>query len=90
MDCRPYFEPEIAPLGLGNYTAGISQDEQVNSDTTFWDLARSVSTSTEKQLEKLKQFTELPVLNMLFGQVRFPAGVEDLSLVLPEWHGQIF
>jgi hypothetical protein len=69
IDCRPDFEPEIGPLGLGNYTAGISLDEQVKSDTGFWDLARSVSASFEKETGKLKQFSEIPVLNMLFGQV---------------------
>ncbi|CAM6102935.1 unnamed protein product [Calypogeia fissa] len=81
MDCRPYFEPEVGSLGLGNYTAGITQDEQVKSDTSFWDLARSVSASTEKELGKLKQFTELPVLNMLFGQVlKRPSLTQKTSL----------
>jgi hypothetical protein len=61
MDCRPYFEPAIAPLGLGNYTAGISQDEHVKSETSFWDLARSVSASTGREMGKLRYFSELPV-----------------------------
>lgn len=71
MNCRTYFQPQIGSLGLGNYAAALSQDEQVKSDTSFWDLARSVSASTEKELGKLKQFTELPVLNMLFAQVSY-------------------
>jgi hypothetical protein len=70
MDCRPYFEPAIAPLGLGNYTAGISQDEHVRNETCFWDMARSISASTEREMGKLRYFSELPVLNMLFSQVR--------------------
>jgi hypothetical protein len=70
VDCRSHFEPTIGPLGLGNYTAGISQDEQVKSDVSFWDLARSVSGTYEKELGKFKHFSEVPVMNMLFGQVK--------------------
>ncbi|KAG6547530.1 hypothetical protein Mapa_010978 [Marchantia paleacea] len=69
VDLRPHFDPQIAQNALGNYTGGLSQDEQVKADADFWELARSVSAATQKELDKGRQFSELSVMNMLFSQV---------------------
>ncbi|CAM6128303.1 unnamed protein product [Calypogeia fissa] len=79
MDCRPHFQPTIAPQGLGAYTTGISQDEQVRSDRGFWDLARSISASTEREMGKMIHFSELPVLNMIFSQILKRPGLTQKS-----------
>lgn len=73
MDCRNYFEPKLAGDVTGNYVAGIPQAQAVKEGVSFWDLARSVSANTEKELSKHKQFSEIPVLNMLFAQVSLPS-----------------
>lgn len=54
---------------MGNYVAGIPQTQQAKEGVSFWELARSVSAGTEKDLSKYRQFSEIPVLNMLFAQV---------------------
>lgn len=82
IDCRPHFKPTIVPQALGAYTAGICQDEQVKSDTGFWNLARSVSASTEREMEKMIHFSELPVLNMIFSQVILCLESENLVALL--------
>ncbi|XP_057827028.2 uncharacterized protein LOC131038564 [Cryptomeria japonica] len=69
LDCRPYFEPPLAENALGNYSAGILQGAQVKNDISFWDLARLISSKTEKEVRKHKHFSELPVLAMLVRQV---------------------
>lgn len=69
VDCRKYFEPSLSADTIGNFVAGVPQGQQVKEGVSFWDLARSVSASTAKELSKSKQFSEIPVLNMLFSQV---------------------
>jgi len=69
VDLRSYFDPAMAANALGNYTGGLSQDESVKADADFWELARSVSNATQKELDKGRHFSELSVMNMLFAQV---------------------
>lgn len=69
MDCRPYLEPKLPETALGNYTLGIPEGEKVKEGIEFWDLAKQVNASIEKDLNKSKQFSELSVLGMLFSQV---------------------
>eukprot|EP01018_Ginkgo_biloba_P009226 Gb_29731 [translate_table: standard] len=69
LNCRPYFEPPLPESVLGNYSAGIFQGARVKDDISFWDLARLISSKTEKEISKHKHFSELPVLAMLVGQV---------------------
>ncbi|KAH9289060.1 hypothetical protein KI387_033177, partial [Taxus chinensis] len=69
LDCRPYFKPLLAETVLGNFSAGILQGTRVKNDISFWDLARSISSQTAKEIGKHKHFSELPVLAMLVGQV---------------------
>ncbi|KAJ7514043.1 hypothetical protein O6H91_23G024200 [Diphasiastrum complanatum] len=81
LSCRPFFEPPLEDLVLGNYSAGLPQDEQVKENVSFWDLARRVSASTQKELSKSRQFSELSVLNMLFSQVlKHPSLTPNSSL----------
>ncbi|KAI5059218.1 hypothetical protein GOP47_0026043 [Adiantum capillus-veneris] len=69
MDCRQYLEPKLPEAALGNYTLGIPGGEKVKEGIEFWDLARQVNSSIEKDLSKSKQFSEMSVLGMLFSQV---------------------
>lgn len=69
LDCRSHFEPQLPETVLGNYSAGISQGTRVKDDISFWDMARLISSKTEKEISKHKHFSELPVLAMLVGQV---------------------
>ncbi|KAG0556437.1 hypothetical protein KC19_11G053900 [Ceratodon purpureus] len=69
VDCRKFFDPNMPADTVGNFVAGVPQGQQAKESVSFWDLARSVSASTEKELSKSKQFSEIPVLNMLFSQV---------------------
>ncbi|EFJ04195.1 hypothetical protein SELMODRAFT_432639 [Selaginella moellendorffii] len=69
LDCRGYFEPPLDASVVGNYSAGLPHDEQVKEGVPFWDLARQISSSTEKNLAKSRHFSELSVLNMLLSQV---------------------
>jgi hypothetical protein len=78
VDCRNYFEPKLTGSVTGNYVAGIPQAQAVKEGVSFWDLARSVSSNTEKELSKHKQFSEIPVLNMLFAQVSRPSSIHEV------------
>ncbi|KAL3682332.1 hypothetical protein R1sor_000354 [Riccia sorocarpa] len=69
VDLRPHFEPALPSSALGNYSGGVSQDEQVKAEADFWELARSVSSGTLKEVEKGRHFSEIAVMNMLFSQV---------------------
>lgn len=79
VDCRKYFEPNLPVETVGNYVAGIPQSQQAKEGVSFWDLARSVSATTEKELSKSKQFSEIPVLNMLFSQVTYMSNIPTLK-----------
>lgn len=69
LDCRPHFEPPLLETVLGNYTTGILQGTRVKDDTSFWEMARSLSSKAEKDISKHKHFSELPVVAMLAGQL---------------------
>lgn len=69
VDCRKFFDPSFPEDTIGNFVGGIPQSQQVKEGVSFWDLARSVSATTEKEVSKSKHFSEIPVLNMLFSQV---------------------
>lgn len=44
VDCQPCLEPTIGPLGLGNFSARVSQDKQaMKRDKGFWDIACNIS-----------------------------------------------
>jgi len=69
VDCRCHFEPTLPECVMGNYVSGIPQTQQVKENMTFWDVARAVSSTTEKESSKYRHFSELPVINLLFSQV---------------------
>jgi hypothetical protein len=69
VDCRRYFDPNLPADTVGNFVAGVPQGQQAKEGVSFWELARNVSAATEKELSRSKQFSEIPVLNMLFAQV---------------------
>lgn len=69
VDCRRFFEPSLAVDAMGNFVAGVPQGQQAKEGCSFWDLARTVSALTAKELSKSKHLSEIPVLNMLFSQV---------------------
>ncbi|KAH8967046.1 hypothetical protein BDL97_03G057500 [Sphagnum fallax] len=75
VDCRCHFEPTLPECVMGNYVSGIPQTQQVKENMTFWDVARAVSSTTEKELSKYRHFSELPVINLLFSQVLKHPGV---------------
>ncbi|XP_024360470.1 uncharacterized protein [Physcomitrium patens] len=69
VDCRRFFEPSLAVDAMGNFVAGVPQGQQAKEGCSFWDLARTVSALTAKELSKSKHLSEIPVPNMLFSQV---------------------
>jgi hypothetical protein len=69
LDCRPHFEPPLPETVLGNYSAGTIQGTRVKDDISFWDMARSISSKTEKEISKHKHFSELSVVAMLAAQL---------------------
>ncbi|MCO5567292.1 hypothetical protein L7F22_020982 [Adiantum nelumboides] len=69
MDCRAFLDPKLSETALGNYTLGIPAGQKLKDGVEFWDLAREVYSSIEKDLSKSKQFSEMSVLGMLFSQV---------------------
>ncbi|KAH7306653.1 hypothetical protein KP509_22G023700 [Ceratopteris richardii] len=69
LDCRAYLEPTLPETALGNYTLGIPRGEKVKEGIEFWDLARQVHASIEKDISKSKHFSEMSVLGLLFSQV---------------------
>jgi len=85
VDSRKYFEPALPADTVGNYVNGIPQTQQAKEGVAFWDLARSVSATSEKDISKSKQFSEIPVLNLLFSQVceLHPKFTPVLTTLLP-------
>jgi hypothetical protein len=79
MECRKFFEPELPADTVGNFVTGIPQTQQAKDGVPFWDLARSVSATIEKDISKSKQFSEIPVLNLLFSQVLKHPGITPQS-----------
>lgn len=69
MDCRGSLEPKLGESVLGNYSLGIPQNEKVKDGVEFWEFARQVADSIDKDVGKAKQFSEMAVLGMLFSQV---------------------
>eukprot|EP00249_Psilotum_nudum_P014955 c25088_g3_i2 orf=208-1653(-) len=69
LNCRRFFDPPLSESILGNYSSGVPHGVKVKDGVSFWDFARQISASNEKDLAKSKYFSELPVLGMLFSQV---------------------
>eukprot|EP00249_Psilotum_nudum_P014953 c25088_g2_i1 orf=208-1653(-) len=69
LNCRGFFDPPLSASVLGNYSSGIPHGEKVKDGVPFWEFARQISATNEKDLAKSKYFSELPVLGMLFSQI---------------------
>ena len=69
MDCRNLLEPPVSENELGNYTLSLLMSAKIKEDMEFWDLARHIAFSIQKDVNKGKQFSRLPLLNLLFSQV---------------------
>eukprot|EP00250_Pteridium_aquilinum_P020666 c24904_g1_i1 orf=679-2262(-) len=69
MDCRAFLEPKLGETTLGNYSLGLPESDKVKDGVDFWEFAKQIAASIEKDLGKAKQFSEMSVLGMLFSQV---------------------
>lgn len=69
MDCRALLEPKLEDTVLGNYCLGLPEGSKVKEGVEFWELAKQIAASVDKNLSKAKQFSEMSVLGMLFAQV---------------------
>lgn len=69
VGCRKHVSPPLEETALGLYDSGIPIKQSVSESVPFWDLAKTLSETLEKELSKKRQFTEMPVLDSLFSSV---------------------
>ncbi|CAI5466049.1 unnamed protein product [Closterium sp. Yama58-4] len=81
MNCRPLLDPPLAPDAMGVFTSGLPLKQPANQDLPLWDVARTVDADLAASVGQKKQFTDMPVLELLFSTaMRTPTFSPECSL----------
>ncbi|CAI5478524.1 unnamed protein product [Closterium sp. Yama58-4] len=66
MNCRPLLDPPLPPDAMGVFTSGLPLKQPANQELPLWDVARAVDADLAAAVGQKKQFTDMPVLELLF------------------------
>ncbi|CAI5491452.1 unnamed protein product [Closterium sp. Naga37s-1] len=69
IDCRQYCDPPLAPSAIGVFDSGLPLKHSCSHASSLWDIAGQLTQQVATAVSKGKHFSELPVLEMLFGTV---------------------
>ncbi|CAI5984284.1 unnamed protein product [Closterium sp. NIES-65] len=70
IGCRTILDPPLPQTALGEYMSMLPLKQEVSEKLPFWDVATSISAHAESALQRQQQFTDMPVLELLFSTVR--------------------
>ncbi|CAI5512323.1 unnamed protein product [Closterium sp. Naga37s-1] len=66
IGCRTILNPPLPQTALGEYMSMLPLKQEVSEKLPFWDVATSISAHAESALQRQQQFTDMPVLELLF------------------------
>ncbi|CAI7803818.1 unnamed protein product [Closterium sp. NIES-54] len=69
IDCRQYCDPPLAPSAIGVFDSGLPLKHSCSHASSLWGIAGQLTQQVAFAVSKGKHFSELPVLEMLFGTV---------------------
>lgn len=70
IDARDSLEPPLNGDSVGLYAVGLPLSYKVNESTSFWEIAKFLSSTSKENIEKRKMFSDMQVLDNLFSYVR--------------------
>ncbi|CAI5485251.1 unnamed protein product [Closterium sp. Naga37s-1] len=81
IGCRTILDPPLPQTALGEYMSMLPLKQEVSEKLPFWDVATSISAHAESALQRQQQFTDMPVLELLFSTaMKMPSLSPDHSL----------
>ncbi|GJP57434.1 hypothetical protein CLOP_g34 [Closterium sp. NIES-67] len=81
IGCRAILDPPLPSTALGEYMSMLPLKQEVSEKLPFWDVATSISARAESALQRQQQFTDMPVLELLFSTaMKMPSLSPDHSL----------
>ncbi|CAI5979939.1 unnamed protein product [Closterium sp. NIES-65] len=69
IDCRQYCDPPLPPVAIGVFDSGLPLKHSCSHASSLWGIAGQLTQQVATAVSKGKHFSELPVLEMLFGTV---------------------
>ncbi|CAI5467140.1 unnamed protein product [Closterium sp. Yama58-4] len=81
IGCRTILDPPLPQTALGEYMSMLPLKQEVSEKLPLWDVATSISAHAESALQRQQQFTDMPVLELLFSTaMKMPSLSPDHSL----------
>ncbi|GJP76928.1 hypothetical protein CLOP_g7373 [Closterium sp. NIES-67] len=69
IDCRQHCDPPLSPSAIGVFDSGLPLKHSCSQASSLWGIAGQLTQQVAAAVSKGKHFSELPVLEMLFGTV---------------------
>ncbi|CAI5466045.1 unnamed protein product [Closterium sp. Yama58-4] len=69
IDCRQYCDPALPSSAIGVFDSGLPLKHSCSHASSLWGIAGQLTQQVASAVSKGKHFSELPVLEMLFGTV---------------------